>query len=112
MPLPSNRQQAVAKALYPKGSLPDPPSGGSEVPERGIPLVCWSYALILRPRNSGLNCKTRMSALGQKPEVGPFNIDVRFTPKTDIDLGAIPRSGVAFMSTRCKTGKPSSCKIK
>ena len=42
---------------------------------------------------------------------------------TDIDLGAIPRSGVAFMSTRartcgeqnCKTlenGKPSSCKIK
>src|SRR6516165_7080281 len=46
MPLPSNRQQAVAKALCPRGSLPDPPSGGSGVPERGIPLVCRSYALV------------------------------------------------------------------
>src|SRR6516165_9980632 len=75
MPLPSNRQQAVAKALCPRGSLPDPPSGGSGVPERGIPLVCWSYALVpetyLGQRDDalcskGASCKFKRDHLPRK----------------------------------------------
>ena len=57
-PMPSNRQQAVAKPACPRSSSPDPPPGGSAVLGRDIPLACWSYAATPRLKQGNVGRRT------------------------------------------------------
>jgi hypothetical protein len=109
LPLPSNRQQAVAKAPCPRSSLPDPPSGGSGVPGRDIPLVCWSlrnYPRDLTRATSGdALCSKRGPATNSKGTRAIDNRHVRFGSKADIAL--VPRH-VRFTP---KSGHQNSARI-